>query len=435
MAESGYRPQFGPTDTDKFLWAQSWQEWGNETNCRQGALAVMTREGGGHVTLVEEDLGSSFKGRGGNQSDAINVQTFPKSDVLAWVWPSGPPSPVEPPGPESMPTIEEGDTGYAVEEAQRLLGGVEVDGDFGPTTKAATITFQEAKSLGVDGVIGPATWDALHEGGDPTEIEKAVCELAADSELADYSWRDRGKSPIGYVKGMALTYYRVWNRRLSDDVVEEMGKTLGNADKDVLKWYETELNGKGWSLDSAEHRLRALFAIQIGLGMRESSGRFCEGRDMSADNTSSETAEAGLFQTSYNAAGASPQMGELFDRWTDADGQGLRLEFGEGVKGSKDEWGCYGSGNGLLYQAMSKAYPQFHVEFTAVGMRVLRQHWGPINRKEVELRQEAYELLRDVEAVEAEPVPEPEPPTPEQVVVTVMVPEGVKVNVVVEEGD
>jgi hypothetical protein len=84
---------------------------------------------------------------------------------------------------------------------------------------------------------------------------------------------------------------------------------------------------------------------------------------------------------------------------------------------------------------MSKAYPQFHVEFTAVGLRVLRQHWGPINRKEVELRQEAYELLRDVEAVEAEPVPEPEPPTPEQVVVTVMVPEGVKVNVVVEEGD
>ena len=39
--------------------------------------------------------------------------------------------------------------------------------------------------------------------------------------------------------------------------------------------------------------LRHLFALILGLGMRESSGRYCEGRDMSASNVSAETAECG----------------------------------------------------------------------------------------------------------------------------------------------
>ena len=42
--------------------------------------------------------------------------------------------------------------------------------------------------------------------------------------------------------------------------------------------------------------VRHLFVLLIGLGMRESSGKYCEGRDKSASNRSAETAEAGLFQ-------------------------------------------------------------------------------------------------------------------------------------------
>jgi hypothetical protein len=41
--------------------------------------------------------------------------------------------------------------------------------------------------------------------------------------------------------------------------------------------------------------LRPLFALMLGHGMRESSGRYCEGRDRSAENVASDTAEAGLF--------------------------------------------------------------------------------------------------------------------------------------------
>ena len=46
--------------------------------------------------------------------------------------------------------------------------------------------------------------------------------------------------------------------------------------------------------------------------MRESSGKYCEGRDKSADNTTAETAEAGLFQTSFNARRSSPLLPKLF---------------------------------------------------------------------------------------------------------------------------
>lgn len=403
MSDNDIEPVFGPTDTDKWMWAQAWLDWGVPCPPILGAVMIFTRSGGGHVTLLEEITSSGdFKCRGGNQSDTVNTQVFDASTLLGARWPKEYPLPEF--DPADMPMIEEGDDGWAVSEAQRRLGGVDIDGDFGPTTDAAAKTFQIAKSLEVDGIIGPATWEALCEGSPLTPTGEAICELARASPLAKVSWRDRGMAPKGYIQGMALVYYNVFQRRLTDSIVKAMGKTLGSADKDVLTWFEDELDDMDWPLSSADERLRALFAIQIGLGMRESSGRFCEGRDMSADNVQSETCEAGLFQTSWNAKGASAEMQKLFDRWAEEENtQGMRMEFEEGVKGSKDEWGCYGSGNGLMYQAMSKVYPQFHVEFTAVGMRFLRQHWGPINRREVELRDEAYDLLIDVEAIDMRP--------------------------------
>ena len=51
---------FGKTDTDKFLWARAWhdEEWGYElATPRPGCFVVMTREGGGHITLYEGRFG------------------------------------------------------------------------------------------------------------------------------------------------------------------------------------------------------------------------------------------------------------------------------------------------------------------------------------------------------------------------------------------
>ena len=69
-------------------------------------------------------------------------------------------------------TIAEGATGPTVKWLQyklvfRASGGRQIDGVFGPATKAAVEEFQRAEQLAVDGIVGPATWSAL--GGDGPE--------------------------------------------------------------------------------------------------------------------------------------------------------------------------------------------------------------------------------------------------------------------------
>jgi hypothetical protein len=53
------------------------------------------------------------------------------------------------------------DKGDAVRAVQQRLGGLDVDGYFGPSTRAAVRAFQREHGLEVDGLVGPNTWDAL----------------------------------------------------------------------------------------------------------------------------------------------------------------------------------------------------------------------------------------------------------------------------------
>ncbi|GGK67688.1 serine/threonine-protein kinase [Streptomyces flaveus] len=69
-------------------------------------------------------------------------------------------------------TIKQGDGGSQVREAQCLLKhrhGItevgKVDGDFGPLTHAAVVTFQKRAGLDADGIVGPNTWRALRTMG------------------------------------------------------------------------------------------------------------------------------------------------------------------------------------------------------------------------------------------------------------------------------
>ncbi len=75
------------------------------------------------------------------------------------------------PGPEPTTTehtivLSEGSEGRQVELLQQALGGVKVDGVFGPETEAAVRSFQSSKGLEADGTVGPQTAAALRAVGD-----------------------------------------------------------------------------------------------------------------------------------------------------------------------------------------------------------------------------------------------------------------------------
>jgi hypothetical protein len=237
---------------------------------------------------------------------------------------------------------------------------------------------------------------------DSVDAIARVARIASTSAIASYSWANRGKAPVGYVKGMAVSYAKVYHGLGAGDAyAAEMGKAVkGDGSKDALKHYEEVFQKAGMdnSKDGVD-TLRHLFVLMLGLGMRESSGKHCEGRDRSANNTTAETAEAGLFQTSYNARRASPLLPKLFGEF-EAKAEPSYLEvFKEGVRCREGNLENYGEGDGREFQRLSKACPFFAVEFAGVGLRNIRRHWGPINRREAEVRVEADEMFKGVEEV------------------------------------
>ena len=207
-------------------------------------------------------------------------------------------------------------------------------------------------------------------------------------------------APLGYSKGMAVVFARVYRKLKVDDAAAiEMAKAdVGNADRDALAHYASEFAALGMRNDeSGADTLRHLFVLLIGLGMHESSGRYCQGFDRSASNINSEAADAGLFGTTSDIIlRADPLLLDLFNYYS-AYPSGFQEVFGEGVSCGADDWQNIGTGPGLKFQQLSKECPAFAVEFAGVGLRNLRKHWGPINRKEVKLRPECDDMLRQVQ--------------------------------------
>jgi hypothetical protein len=84
MAVNGIQPVFGATDTDKFLWALAWQQFGAHVDAPQpgDVLIFKFSPTDHHVTLYENTEGDAYVCHGGNQSHAVRVSNYPISQCI-----------------------------------------------------------------------------------------------------------------------------------------------------------------------------------------------------------------------------------------------------------------------------------------------------------------------------------------------------------------
>ena len=154
--------------------ARSFLDWGQPlVKPARGAILVFKRGSSsweGHVTFYVGETEASYRGRGGNQSNAVTEALYAKSSLLGIRWPAGyalPLSGPAKPAPAAGPLLQIGATGTAVETLQSALNrlgakpALVVDKKFGPATRTAVVAFQRSKLLETDGVVGPKTWGAI----------------------------------------------------------------------------------------------------------------------------------------------------------------------------------------------------------------------------------------------------------------------------------
>ena len=219
--------------------------------------------------------------------------------------------------------------------------------------------------------------------------------MAAGSRCAVYTWKN-GAAPVGYYKGIATVYAKAVCNQTREDVKIVARASTSNLEKDVLAHY-------GIKAEAGIQALRKTYAILIGLGPLESSGRACCGRDMKADYASASAAEAGMFQASWGSR--TSELSSLYKDYQ-AGKYPCRLElFNEGAgacsAGDAKSWG-EPSDPGYAWQKYIKSCPALAAEWAAVVMRVSGGslgEFGPLRKKNAELRPECENLLLNVEKI------------------------------------
>jgi hypothetical protein len=244
-----------------------------------------------------------------------------------------------------------------------------------------------------------------------------IVAAAKASAIARYDWKNRGPACIGYTAGMAVAYASAYARlQAHDPVADRMSRALepafrdahGHLKGDALTWYSDRLRTIGMGAATPLERLRSLFVLLLGLGMRESSGRFCEGRDRSANNTSADTAEAGLFQMSFDLVAPRAELLDVFHHYQSNPGEGLReifeVEMSPPARPKDLENFGPSTSPGFAFQKLSKECPAMTVEIAALGLRLEAGHWGPIINHAAEVRSASKELLLAVERIVTAPM-------------------------------
>lgn len=196
----------------------------------------------------------------------------------------------------------------------------------------------------------------------------------AQSDCAKHLFKNRGKAPLAFLEGMAKVYERECHSPINP---------LGPSERDALSLYGM----RATQLD--------VFTLLIGLGMRESSGKYCEGRDLSAHNVTASTAEAGMFQFSFNSISADSTLRSIYTYYK-GHPESCELEtFSKNVTCKQSDKTIYGSGEGAEFQRLARSCPAFSAVYAASLIRVLRKHFGPLNRHEAEVVPACQKMLEE----------------------------------------
>lgn len=243
------------------------------------------------------------------------------------------------------------------------------------------------------------------DNGAGAPVVQMIEDLAGKSSCAKYSWKDRGTAKSAYFKGIALVFAKaVCEPKRDDVVIASAARKLPESTSDItdaLSWYKSNFQALGMTNDvGGTDTLRHAFTLLLGLGMRESSGEYCCGRDMSASFDSADSAESGLFQASWGAKRASPVLPKMFDKYKTDQGGCMLDVFKDGVTCSAGNNINWGTGNGKDWQALTKTCPAFSAEYAAVLLRTLggtKGEFGPLRKKEAEIRPECDAMLKQVQ--------------------------------------
>jgi len=131
----------------------------------------------------------------------------------------------------------------------------------------------------------------------------------------------------------------------------------------------------------------------MGLGMRESSGRYCEAAIAMLTMSRQTPPRRGCSDVvGHPRVKPGHRLAVQIMVW-----DSLLEIFRQGVVPHSGDLQNYGSGDGAKFQEMCKSNPQFAADCAAIGVRAVRTHWGPINRREAQIRQEVIDLLIHIE--------------------------------------
>jgi hypothetical protein len=232
----------------------------------------------------------------------------------------------------------------------------------------------------------------------PVKNAAAILDLAAHSSCRSYPWKHgQGVAPIGYTKGVGLSYAKAYCefKKNASGPIQVIKRDLGKAKYDALAFYRPYYS---IPVSTDRERLESVYALTLGLGMVESSGVTTAGApyDSANPNPDAITAEAGLYQTSYDSIGSDPSLPELMTFYKSHPEMCLLTTFMVGVH--RKMTGAIGDGPGADFQQFTKQCPAFATEYAAVMLRVNKHHYGTINTHTAEYEKSCAAMFRQIES-------------------------------------